>query len=290
MERTKEFQDIIEQAGLDWSVRSETVQTSSGIIIPKAIALVREDTNKVIGTHKESYCMYQNEELLELLFQVSRSTGRKLKGGGSFCDGEKVFFQLESESMTLGTDRIEGSITGINSFDGSTALAFGNSNVTISCRNTFFMAYKTLGTKFRHSATMRPKIEEVLKQITILVEEEKQTFKTIERMVGVQMDLAVRQLVTRMLFDIKEQDKQMTDEQVKELSTRKTNSILKFEDVLNGELNEKGRNLWGLFSGVTKYTTHSMTKKDNSEQKLFGRTGELERQIFNKLEKEAWFV
>ena len=290
MERTKEFQDILEQARLDWSVRSEIVKTESGIIVPKQIALVREDTNKIIGTHKESYCMYQNDELLELLFQVSRSTGRKLKGGGSFGDGEKVFFQLESESMSLGTDRIEGSITGINSFDGSTALAFGNSNVTISCRNTFFMAYKTLGTKFRHSVTMRPKIEEVLKQITMLVEEEKQTFKTIEKMSGITMDLAVKQLVTRMLFDIKEQDKQMTAEQVKELSTRKTNSIIKFDEVLNGELREKGDNLWGLFSGVTKYTTHSMTKKDNSEQKLFGRVGELERQIFNKLEKEAWFV
>jgi len=290
MERTAEFQSILSAAGLDWSVRSEKTKTESGIIIPKQIALVREDTEKIIGTHKETYCMYQNDELLELLFQVSRSTGRKLKGGGSFGDGEKVFFQLESKSMNLGTDRIEGSITGINSFDGSTALAFGNSNVTISCRNTFFMAYKTLGTKFRHSATMRPKIEEVLKQITMLVEEEKQTFKTIEKMAGVRMDLAVRQLVTRMLFDIKEQDKQMTAEQAKELSTRKQNSIIKFSAVVDSETAEKGDNLWGLFSGVTKYTTHLMTKGDNSEKKLFGRTGELERQIFNKLEREAWFV
>lgn len=290
MERTQEFQDILSAAGLDWSVRSEATQTKSGIIIPKQIALVREDTNNIIGTHKESYCMYQNDELLELLFQVSQSTGRKLKGGGSFGDGEKVFFQLESESMTLGKDRIEGSITGINSFDGSTALAFGNSNVTISCRNSFFMAYKSLGTKFRHSATMRPKIEEVLKQITMLVEEEKETFKTIEKMAGVRMDAAVRQLVTNMLFDIKEQDKQATAEEVKELSTRKQNNIIKFSAVVDSETAEKGDNLWGLFSGVTKYTTHLMKKGDNSENKLFGRTGELERQIFNKLEKEAWFV
>ena len=192
--------------------------------------------------------------------------------------------------MNLNGDRIDGSITGINSFDGSTALAFGNSNVTISCRNSFFMAYKTLGTKFRHSATMRPKIEEVLKQITMLIEEEKQTFKTIERMAGVRMDASVRQLVTRMMFDIKEQGAQLTAEQVKELSTRKLNSIIKFDNVVNGELAEKGDNLWGLFSGVTKYTTHSMVKGDNSEKKLFGRTGVLEREIFNKLEKEAWFV
>jgi phage/plasmid-like protein (TIGR03299 family) len=287
MERTKEFQDILSEAGLNWNVRSETTKTKSGIIIPKQIALVREDTEKVLGTHKETYCMYQNDELLELLFQVSRSTGRKLKGGGYFGEGEKVYFQLESESMNLNGDRIDGSITGVNSFDGSTALGFGNSNITISCRNTFFMAYKTLGTKFRHSATMRPKIEEVLKQITKLVEEEKQTFKTIERMANIRMDAAVKQLVTRMMFDVKEQ---MTAEEIKELSTRKKNNIIKFDRVVNGELAEKGDNLWGLFSGVTKYTTHEMKRGDNSENKLFGRTGTIERNIFNKLEESVMFV
>jgi len=287
MERTQEFQDILSEAGLNWNVRSETTKTKSGIIIPKQIALVRQDTEKVLGTHKETYCMYQNDELLELLFQVSRSTGRKLKGGGYFGDGEKVYFQLESESMNLNGDRIDGSITGVNSFDGSTALGFGNSNITISCRNTFFMAYKTLGTKFRHSATMRPKIEEVLKQITKLVEEEKQTFKTIERMANIRMDAAVKQLVTRMMFDVKEQ---MTAEEIKELSTRKKNNIIKFDRVVSGELSEKGDNLWGLFSGVTKYTTHEMKKGDNSENKLFGRTGTIERNIFNKLEESVMFV
>jgi hypothetical protein len=283
MERTKEFQDIIEQAGLDWNVRSETVQTTSGIIIPKAIALVREDTNKILGTHKESYCMYQNEEMLDLLFKISNSTGRKLKGGGSFGDGEKIFYQLESDSLTLGTDRIDGSITGINSYDGSTSLSFGNSNVTISCMNSFFMAYKTLGTKFRHSSTMRPKIEEILKQITILESEEKETFRTITRMAGIEMDESVKELVTRMLFDIKEQDKQATDEEIKELSTRKMNNIIRFGFDWDIETAQKGNTLWGAFSSLTRYTSHSMKKGGNEEAKLFGAVGVKERQIFSTL-------
>jgi hypothetical protein len=38
-----------------------------------------------------------------------------------------------------------------------------------------------------------------------------------------------------------------------------------------------------LFSGVTKYTTHSMSKGDNSENKMFGVYGQRERQIFKQL-------
>ena len=67
------------------------------------------------------------------------------------------------------------------------------------------------------------------------------------------------------------------------LSTIKKNRISRFYVDLNGELKEKGDNLWGLFSGVTKYTTHSISKKDNSENKMFGLYGKKERQIFNDI-------
>jgi len=52
---------------------------------------------------------------------------------------------------------------------------------------------------------------------------------------------------------------------------------------LNGEVQEKGDNLWGLFSGVTKYTTHSMGKSGNTENKIFGTYGNREREIYQDL-------
>jgi hypothetical protein len=68
-----------------------------------------------------------------------------------------------------------------------------------------------------------------------------------------------------------------------DLSTRTKNNLSRFYIDLNGEINEKGDNMWGLFSGVTKYTTHGMKKGDNSENKIFGKTGNIERQIFEDL-------
>ena len=40
-----EVQEILKEAKLDWSVRTETIQTVSGIEIPESMAIVREDTN-----------------------------------------------------------------------------------------------------------------------------------------------------------------------------------------------------------------------------------------------------
>jgi hypothetical protein len=63
------------------------------------------------------------------------------------------------------------------------------------------------------------------------------------------------------------------------------NKLSRFYVDLSGELQGKGDNLWGLFSGITKYTTHSMGKdtERNMENKMFGVYGKREKEIFNKL-------
>ena len=146
-------QEILNKTNLNWSVRTESVQTESGIILDGYNAIVREDTNVPLSVRSDSYYPYQNQELVELLDRVSGQTGLEIHKGGFFGDGQKVFVQLKSNDLRLGNDRIEGYLTGINSFDGSTSLAFGPSNITISCQNKFFAAFRELNSKVRHTKT-----------------------------------------------------------------------------------------------------------------------------------------
>jgi hypothetical protein len=137
-----QVQDLLNQTKLNWKVRTENLQTSSGIIIPDKIGIIREDDSTVLGIHSSGYVPYQNEQMMELLYKVSNKTGLEIHSGGLFNGGGKVYVQLKSDDLRLGTDRIEGYITGINSFDGSTSLSFGPSSKTISCQNTFWGAYR----------------------------------------------------------------------------------------------------------------------------------------------------
>jgi phage/plasmid-like protein (TIGR03299 family) len=271
--------EMLEKSGLNWKVNKEPIQTVSGILIPEKVALVRDDNQKCLGIHTDNYVPYQNEELLDLLFKISQQTGLELHTGGSLKDGQRVYFQLKSENLVLHNDVIEGYISGFNSFDGRTSLAFGNSNTTVSCQNTFYRAYRDVDTKLRHSSTMKPKIEEILRKIDVLLVEEQSTFQTIQRLGNFRMTQEVRDLVIRKLFEIKREERLDSPD----FSTNKLNRMSKFYVDLNGEINQKGDNLWGLFSGVTKYTTHGMKKGDNSENKIFGKTGNIERQIFEDL-------
>ena len=276
--------EILVQTGLDWNVRSEETQTLSGIKLDK-VALVREDTNEILGVHSNGYATYQNSQLADLLQKVSSSTGLDIHRGGEFGGGKKVFIQLKSNDLKLGNDRVEGFVTGINSFDGSTSLAFGNSNLTISCQNTFFAAMKNLS-KVRHTKNMELRIDEICRGVDMLVDEEKKMFNNITKMSETRYDKSLTDRITKKLFDI-DMNISLENYLMKdEISTAKKNKVSRFYIDLNGELQEKGDNLWGLFSGVTKYTTHSLSKNDNTENKMFGTYGNRERVIFNDIISE----
>ena len=278
-------QELLNQTNLNWTVRTETTQTESGIVLPN-IALVRDDNNEILGVHSDNYVPYQNEQLMELLERVSQYTGLEIHRGGSFGGGKKVFAQLKSNDLRLGNDRVEGFITGVNSFDGTTSLAFGNSNLTISCQNTFFAAYKNLE-KVRHTKNMVHRVDEICRGIESIVQEEQEMFDGIVKMSDTRFDDNTQDWVTRLLFNLSKDVDVKNYMDNKDISTVTQNRLSRYYIDLRGELQEKGDNLWGLFSGVTKYTTHSISKDDNSENKMFGTYGNRERQIFSGLEKKT---
>lgn len=273
----KTSQEFLSESNLDWTVSAQQLQTESGIILEKQVALVRNDTQKVLSVRGKGYELYQNNQLIDLLLSASEKSGLELHKGGFFGDGEKVFIQLKSNDLKLGNDLIKGYVTGVNSFDGTTSLAFGHSNVTISCQNTFFAAFRDVNNKIRHTKNMVYKIDDILKQMESTVKVEEKIFDTIIKMSQAPITEKAKDMAIRTLFDIKPKIVSYD-----EVTTYIKNRMEIFNGDLIGEIAEKGNNMWGLFSGITKYTTHSV-KEDNSEAKLFGLYGVREREIFNDL-------
>ncbi len=276
-ERTVE---ILNTTGLNWKVKQEGLVTDSGVPVDGHTALVREDNNAILSVMSDGYYPYQNHELIELLDKVSNQTGLEVVKGGEFKNGRRVYVQLKSADLRLGNDKIEGYLTGINSFDGSTSLAFGPSNITISCMNTFFAAFKQMETKIRHTKNMVIKVDEFCRSLENILDDEQQMFRNIEKLSENRFTNKIKDEVIRSLFNIKHDVDLKDDEQT---STQLKNKLSRFYIDLNGELQGKGDNLWGLFSGVTKYTTHSLSKGDNTEAKMFDIYGQREKQIFRNL-------
>jgi hypothetical protein len=270
---------ILEKANLNWNVRTERLVTAESNIITDNSAIIREDKNVILGVHSSSYVALQNSEMMDILDRVSGKMGLPLHKGGYFGNGEKVYIQLKTEDMNLGNDQIKGYLTCVNSFDGSTSLAFGHSNLTISCQNTFFANYREMANKVRHTMNMHTRIDLLCTQIEGVLQAEQKIFKQITRMSEVKIDQKVRDLVMTKMLNLQGEER-LAD--LTTLSTQKRNLLSAIEVSVNGEITTKGDNIWGLFSGITHYTTHNL-KGDANENKLFGRFGNREREVFAEL-------
>jgi hypothetical protein len=146
--------------------------------------------------------------------------------------------------------------------------------------NSFFAAFKSIQTKVRHTKNMIVKVDEICKGLERVVEQEKVIFDNIIKLSETKLSDNNIDSVLRKLFNIKPEINYNDDEQT---STNLKNKMSRFYIDLDGEMKQKGDNLWGLFSGVTKYTTHSLSKGDNTEAKMFDVYGEREKQIFQDL-------
>lgn len=272
--------DLLKKVNLNWSVRTENVKSETGVLIPDYKTVIRNDTNKPLSIRGKDYGIFQNFELMELLERVSQKSGLEIHTGGSFDDGAKVWVQLKSNDLKIGKDKVKGYLTGINSFDGSTSLAFGPSNVTMSCTNKFFSTFRNMETKIRHTKNMMIRVDDVMTELNKTLEEEKIMFQNITKLSQTRIGKDDIENALRTLFNLND-EVDLKDEE--SMSTVTQNKLSRFSVDLAGEIQDKGDNLWGLFSGVTKYTTHSMGKGNNDKQKMFGLYGNRERKIFNEL-------
>ena len=273
------IKENMKKTGLDWSVRSENLITASTGLAVEGKAIVRNDNNTILGVHGSDYQAYQNEQLFELLYNITKQTGLELHTGGCFGLGKKVYVQFKSDDLKIGNDLVRGFLTGINSFDGSTSLCFGASSFTVSCSNTFYGVMKGLENKVKHTKNMLIRLDDVLRRIDQSLIEEKVIFDHIKRFSEVKMTQAQMDNVIRLMLDIPKETS-LTD--FNALSTRKQNQIATFKTAAGIEIADKGENLWGLFSGVTRYTTHNLGgKKSGEEHKMFGRYGQKEKQVFS---------
>ena len=85
-----EVKELLKKSNLDWNVTTEGLTTTSGLVVPDFKAVVREDTMNVLSVRGEDYEVYQNEQLMQLLYDVSNKTGLQIHRGGSFGGGKKV--------------------------------------------------------------------------------------------------------------------------------------------------------------------------------------------------------
>jgi hypothetical protein len=290
----EQIQDFMERHQLDWLVKKEPLSIVTEVCTPLYVledldiedtqffATVRQDNRKKFAAVSSGYEVFQNYELTELIYQVAHGLGLTVSKAGYFDGGKRVFIQISNDNKKVANDIVETYIVGINSFDGSTALRWGGSNYTISCSNSFWGVYKGLNNSVRHTTNMRAVIDESLRVAEKIKEADASMFETFARFASTEIDSGHIQALVQSITKIDIADKVWDQQRLhspQAIDKARDLSVSIIEETAN-----KGQTLWGLWSGVTHWSSHKAgTDKNRDKSKALGSLQKVDNQAFELL-------
>jgi len=243
--------ELLEATGLNWGVVKERLVTESGIMT-EGYGVIRSDNDKCLGVVGKNYLPVQNSELAELVVEASNTIGLDAASGGQLSGGQRVYIQVALPDIGIGKGDVKRYLTAMNSHDRSSAVGFGSTTVVVKCANTFYRALKSSSmNKVRHTATAMEKLQAMVDDMRLAIDQEYAVIKNYERMLDTKADEKMAQdifeKIAKQCFGISPMD---------EVGTAKQNRLEKLGSAMLMETELEGPNLWAMFNGVTRYTNH----------------------------------
>ena len=135
--------EVMQRAGLDWTVSSRKLYLSDGSPVPGVKANVRSTDNKVLGIVGPDYKIVQNAEAFSFMDQVlgegvTYETAGALKGGGRVW----VLAHIPGEYRFV-EDKADPYILFSTTHNGSGAIKVCLTPIRVVCMNTLNLAIKT---------------------------------------------------------------------------------------------------------------------------------------------------
>ena len=226
--------------------------------------LLNTKSGNIINEVKKGYHVSQNDEVVELVLRGMDGFGNlSVSKAGSLNDGRKVFIQLGIDGFAkVGDDRVKRYVTVIDSNDGSSGLSVGIGDFTMSCSNQFFHFYKKGQSKMRHTASLETKMQEIPSLIEMALTESMRMSEVYKQFTTVSVTDNDAHNLVKTLMGV---SKKSSVNDLSDASAKTINAMEKLYEMIRVEMAQKGQNVWGLHSGVTRFTTHEKTapRRDN---------------------------
>ena len=273
------------QPTLNWDIRMEPLMINNTIDIGK-MAIVRNDTNKLLSIVGDQYEPVSNAKLMHFTDALTKTGEFELMGFDELNQGKIVLAFLKNKQTNL---KINGFLNEEylfigNSFDGTKRFHIGTASSLVRCENQFSTTLKVFSKK--HNSLLNIN-DEIVSDILSIYNEKKQIFyKTFEEMELVRVDeRIVDQLIKEVHLMLSYDSKVI---QPKDWTTSPSMNTL--HKAIKREMKDLGNNAFGLFNGVTWYTTHDMRNSEAHHSMINGNANRINQKAYSFCSKLKAFA
>lgn len=257
----------------NWDIKETGILDIHGNPIGGYKQITRDDNGRSIAVMKNSYTPMTTQEFSDTANEVALQIGGEIK---TFKDWNSdaspvITCQMEiSEPLHIAGSKVEGVLTLGVGFDGSRSFFIGHTNTYLRCTNQFSSIVKDFTSRLTKNNMVR--VQDIIKNIGLYREYEQKLYENFVKFQDVKVDEKIVQECIARLIGLTEEERQMSPRELeKELSTQKLNKRDEILASVRTEMSEVGNNAWGLFNGVTHYTTHVMKSRGSEEMSsMFG--------------------
>ncbi len=250
----------------DWDIQQTGILDINGNPIKGYKQITRDDNGASIAVMKDSFHPMTTQQFSDTANEVAHKIGGTVKSFNDWDTTDKaknlgqarpvITCQIEiSEPLEIAGSKLEGLLTLGVGFDGSRSFFIGHTNTYLRCTNQFGAIVEDFTSRLTKNNMVR--VEDIIKRIGTYRDFEKRLYENFQKLQGVKVSEQMVQECVARLVKMTEEERMLTAaEREEQFTTQRLNKIDSILASVRGEMDEVGHNAWGLFNGVTHYTTH----------------------------------
>ena len=235
------------------------------VITDTAHKAIITEGGKMLSVMKSSYNPMYNGDFMESVERMSEISGFDISGYNEFKSGRVVlgFLKNNSDTFNVGDHKIEDYLVLGSSHDGTWPFFIGTSTILVRCTNAFSQISKM--ERVRHTKSAPKKREELFQALQVYFKHRQQMYENMEKLMYVKVDESIINDAKDYILRVSAEDRMDN-----KISTRKLNQIELLTADMITEMEDVGYNAFGMFQGVTKYTSHTVNQKEKVFGNIFG--------------------
>ena len=247
---------------ITWEVEEKKIRYDN-IIIPNKKALVRSDNKTVLSILSDDYQLFNNKNLMDLCVEIEKKADYRLNQFIELQGGKKVLAFLENDQIQqINKVPVREFLVIGNSFDGSSSLFVGYNSHMIRCENQF-----TDSKRIFNSKHLKGKMDHKLDLKNLMHHfqgQKKETLNKFHRMRTVEIKNYDVSRLVRLIIGGKEMDLPSKAE-------------MNLRASIERELAYFGNTAWGLFNGITHYTSNVVNNGNNTFGNVSGKSSRINK-------------